>query len=284
MPNWEEIQREWETTKITLAALADKHDVKVGTLKSRKSRDAKDGNSWSRGAPGKDATTQPKKDASDKKVATEAESISKGDKKKSTSNGKAKKRSNRSGNPNPKNQFTKRNNAAVTHGLFANFIQPEQQEIIDQMQTLTIADQIWMQIEIKFSAIIRMQKIMWVEDEFDHLDKKSGYTSGMESGGETYAVVYAHERYESYIKAQARAMAEYRNLVKSYIELTDEFDERRMKLEGMQVNIEKTKADTEFAQQRADKLKGTKKDTGLLDALVSGREQYMQMKERVKDE
>lgn len=51
MPNWDEIQREWETTKITLAALADKHGVKLGTLKSRKSRDK-----WSRGAPKKDAT------------------------------------------------------------------------------------------------------------------------------------------------------------------------------------------------------------------------------------
>ena len=27
MPNWEEIQKEWETTKITLATLAEKHDV-----------------------------------------------------------------------------------------------------------------------------------------------------------------------------------------------------------------------------------------------------------------
>lgn len=51
MPNWEEIQNEWETTKITLAALAEKYDVKLGTLKSRKSRDK-----WSRGAVKKDAT------------------------------------------------------------------------------------------------------------------------------------------------------------------------------------------------------------------------------------
>lgn len=51
MPNWGEIRREWETTKITLAALAEKHDVKLGTLKSRKSRDG-----WSRGAPKRDAT------------------------------------------------------------------------------------------------------------------------------------------------------------------------------------------------------------------------------------
>lgn len=57
MINWEEIKNEWGTTKITLAALAEKHEIKLGTLKSRKSREA-----WVRGAPKKDATKE-KKDA-----------------------------------------------------------------------------------------------------------------------------------------------------------------------------------------------------------------------------
>lgn len=57
MINWNEIKKEWETTKITLAALAEKYDIKLGTLKSRKSREA-----WTRGAPKKDATKK-KKDA-----------------------------------------------------------------------------------------------------------------------------------------------------------------------------------------------------------------------------
>ncbi|MFD1206129.1 terminase small subunit [Sporosarcina contaminans] len=56
MINWDDIRKEWETSKITLAALAEKHDVKLGTLKSRKSRDTKDGNPWTRGAPKKEAT------------------------------------------------------------------------------------------------------------------------------------------------------------------------------------------------------------------------------------
>ncbi|WNS82484.1 hypothetical protein RRU94_15630 [Domibacillus sp. DTU_2020_1001157_1_SI_ALB_TIR_016] len=38
MANWDDIKSEWETTKITLAALAEKHDIKRGTLKSRKSQ------------------------------------------------------------------------------------------------------------------------------------------------------------------------------------------------------------------------------------------------------
>lgn len=43
MANWDEIQKEWETTKITLADLAEKHDKKLGTLKSRKSREVVEG-------------------------------------------------------------------------------------------------------------------------------------------------------------------------------------------------------------------------------------------------
>jgi phage terminase small subunit len=39
--NGDGIRAEWETTKITLAALAEKHDIKLGTLKSWKSQKKK---------------------------------------------------------------------------------------------------------------------------------------------------------------------------------------------------------------------------------------------------
>ncbi|MFF2449356.1 terminase small subunit [Neobacillus sp. NPDC058068] len=63
--NWDEIRKDFETSKITLAALAEKHDIKIGTLKSRKSREG-----WSRDPTKKDATKKQKKDAPLKKVAT----------------------------------------------------------------------------------------------------------------------------------------------------------------------------------------------------------------------
>src|SRR5690625_266415 len=56
MPNWKKIQKEWETTKITFKALAEKYDVKLGTLKSRRSREK-----WSRDATGKKDATPTKK-------------------------------------------------------------------------------------------------------------------------------------------------------------------------------------------------------------------------------
>lgn len=53
--NWETIRNEYETTYITLKALSEKHDIKLGTLKSRKSREG-----WNRDA------TQTKKVATNK--------------------------------------------------------------------------------------------------------------------------------------------------------------------------------------------------------------------------
>lgn len=80
MPNWELIQKEWEATNITLAALAEKHDVKLGTLKSRKSRDKNDGNEWVKGSPKKDATKTKKvatikKDATPKEIFVESDDL-----------------------------------------------------------------------------------------------------------------------------------------------------------------------------------------------------------------
>jgi phage terminase small subunit len=49
--DWQTIKKEYESSTITLKALAEKYGVKLGTLKSRKSREK-----WSRDAAEKDAT------------------------------------------------------------------------------------------------------------------------------------------------------------------------------------------------------------------------------------
>lgn len=63
--NWGDIRKEYETTNITLKALAEKYGIKLGTLKSRKSREG-----WSRDPTKKDATPKKKKVAPVKKDAT----------------------------------------------------------------------------------------------------------------------------------------------------------------------------------------------------------------------
>lgn len=66
------------------------------------------------------------------------------------------------------------------------------------------------------------------------------------------------------------------NMLAKYTDLLD--DHTRKQLEN-----EKLRAETDFAEIRAAKLRGDKKDTSMLDALVAGRKEYMQMKEREQD-
>ncbi|WP_332649698.1 terminase small subunit [Lysinibacillus sp. 54212] len=80
MANWDEIQKEYETTKITLAKLAEKYEIPLGTIKSQKSRDTKSGNPWVRDGTKKDATKSEKvatikKDATRKKEVVESEEV-----------------------------------------------------------------------------------------------------------------------------------------------------------------------------------------------------------------
>ncbi|MGE7954820.1 phage terminase small subunit [Lysinibacillus xylanilyticus] len=264
---WLQIKEEYETTDITLKALAEKHDIKLGTLKSRKSREK-----WSRDVTEKDATKTTKVATISSEDATKPDSVEIIQGEPPKKDGRVKKRS---GNPNPQNQFTKRNRAAMIHGLRSKFLFDEQVEIMEALQDFDVVDQLWLQIELSFAAIIRAQKIMWVEDPFDHLKEISGEMDAEGMSKTDYKVIYAHERYESYIKAQTRAFAEHRNLVKQFMDLTTEDDERRLKLEQMQLNMEKTKTDIELSKIAIRKENGDDddeyEDDGFLKA-IKGKE------------
>lgn len=238
MVNWDEIKQEWETTKITLADLAEKHDVKLGTLKSRKSRDGKDGNPWSRDATAKKDATKSKKVATiSSKDATEEKHLG-------APKGNTYAVGNR-GNPNPPNQFSKRNSAAVTHGFFQKFLPEETLEIMEAMNERSPADLIWDQIQIQYAAIIRAQRIMHVDSK-DEMIKELKKHKDTEWGKEVeYEFQFAWERQAQLLTAQSRAIGELRSSIRQFVEMADQDDERRLKLEQMQLSIDKTKVEIE---------------------------------------
>lgn len=241
MPNWEEIQREWETTKITLAALAEKHDVKLGTLKSRKSREG-----WSRDPTKKDATihkdatVENEKDATSKKRRYEApkgNQYAKGNK----------------GNPNPKTKFTERNTHALKHGLFSRYIPQETLAIMGMMDKDNPADLLWDQIMIQYAAIIRAQQIMFVRDQDDTAKelKKLKVENVISAEGkevqipveQEYEIQFAWDRHATFMNAQSRAIGELRTSIKQFCEMAHDDDERLLKLEVMQTGINKSNAE-----------------------------------------
>ena len=69
MSNWEEIQKEWETSKKTYKQLEEEFGVSGSTIRSRKNREK-----WSRSVATKSATKK-------KSVATEKDSDINNDKK-----------------------------------------------------------------------------------------------------------------------------------------------------------------------------------------------------------
>jgi uncharacterized protein YjcR len=184
-----------------------------------------------------------------------------------------KKRGGQPGNQNAKGHGAPKNNQNATkHGFFSKYIPQETLEIMGMLEEKSPADLIWDQIMIQYAAIIRAQKIMFVESK-DELIKelkkeKNVLTENMESTEKEYEFQFAWDRHATFLNAQSRAMSELRSLIKQFEEMASADDERRLKLEQMKLGIEKTKKETEFIVERTKQLKGEKKDTSLLEALI----------------
>ncbi|MGG3721610.1 phage terminase small subunit [Bacillus subtilis] len=152
-----------------------------------------------------------------------------------------------------------KNQNAVTHGFSSKFLPEETLEIMEEIQERSPADMIWDQIQIQYAAIIRAQRIMFVQDKDDLAKelKKAKYVyrpEEDEDGNEYFEksiaeeeleIQFAWDRHATFLNAQSRAMGELRSLIKQFDQLAHEQDERRLKLEQMRLNIDKTKAEVE---------------------------------------
>lgn len=141
------------------------------------------------------------------------------------------------------------NKNAVSHGLFAKWLPDDTRELLQEIYTSEPADIIWNNIMIQYTAIIRSQRIMFVQDELDTtsnvtevaveptlVDKQ---TNMPVKRSEKREYQYAWDKQANFLSAQSRAMGTLSNLIKQFVSLADEKDERRLKLETMQAQIKK---------------------------------------------
>ncbi|WP_141432427.1 phage terminase small subunit [Bacillus sp. 03113] len=172
----------------------------------------------------------------------------------------------------------KKNQNAVKHGFFSKFLPSETLEIMEQIQEHSPADMIWDQIQIQYAAIIRAQQIMFVSSQEDltrELKREKQSSSDKSSSWEEeYELQFAWDKHATFLNAQSRAMSELRNLIKQFLEFAHENDERRLKLEQMSLNIEKTKAEIE-------NIKGDKKDGA--DTWVDALKEVVNKRKKVKE-
>ncbi|AAU23008.1 phage terminase small subunit [Bacillus licheniformis] len=194
--------------------LAEKYGVSVNTIKSWKQR-----HGWKRkkGAP------------IEKGVHTKKPGAPKGNINALGNNGGAPK-----GNQNAK-----------IHGFYSKFLPEETLEIMEEIQERSPADMIWDQIQIQYAAIIRAQRIMFVQDKDDMAKELKKTKESDLSSEEEFEIQFAWDRHATFLNAQSRAMGELRSLIKQFDALAHEEDERRLKLDQMRLNIDKTKAEIE---------------------------------------
>ena len=138
------------------------------------------------------------------------------------------------------------NKHAEKFGFFSKYLPPETKEIFDAVQDADPIDLLWHQIQIQYAAIVRAQRIMYVEDQED----STKVTSMESAGSEAYMVQMAWDKQASFLQAQSRAMKTLQSLFKQYDELlksdlaTEEQKNRIQKIKAEVEHLNQEKADT----------------------------------------
>ncbi|MDA5927470.1 TerS, partial [Listeria monocytogenes] len=82
-----------------------------------------------------------------------------------------------------------------------------------------------------------------------------------DSGSDKYEYQFAWDKQANFLNAQSRAMTTLSGLIKQFVTIADEQDERKAKLDQIV-------ASTENIQARTALIKGVEKDTTLLNKLL----------------
>jgi phage terminase small subunit len=267
--NWDEIRKEYETSKVTLAALAEKYQIKLGTLKSRKSREG-----WSRGSPKKDATKR-KKVASIEPVI-ETDELN--DKQKMFCLYYIK-------YFNATKAYMKaygvdRNTAeSIAYRLMGkDGVRKEIERLKQERFNGVLLDaQAVLQkyIDIAFADITDFVEFgQEKRPELDH-----NLEPLIDENGDEVTYSYSYVNFKNADEVDGTVITEVKKgkdgvslkladkmkaleFLSKYTDLLSDNDRKRLQ-------DEKLKADTEFIQERIKLLKGSKKDTGLLDSLIN---------------
>lgn len=232
MTDWKKIRKEWENSKISLKDLAKQHKVNYSTLVSRKYREK-----WYR--PGDEIKNKGNK-------------------------------GNKMAKP------PKGNKNAAKHGLFAKWLPDDVLEIALELDKQDPKDMLWQNIIIQYTAIIRSQKIMYVANQEVHdslnvelqidptIKDKKGQPATVKEKREWHL---AYQKQESFLNAQSRAISTLSNLIKQYVAMSDDEDERKLKLQQMQANI--TKLEVETTKLKAETEQSEELDTKIDSYLES---------------
>lgn len=158
-----------------------------------------------------------------------------------------------------------RNKNAEKFGFFSKYLPEETVNIMDEIMTKDPLDILWEQITIQYTAIIRAQRVMYVESKEEMIKelKKEEYTADGDSKLE-YEFQFAWDRQATFLNAQSRAMGELRSLIKQYDSMLN--SNLDLATEEQKLRIEKLKGEVK-------KITGNDKNNNITIKVVRASEQ-----------
>ncbi|EJQ50134.1 hypothetical protein IEI_02968 [Bacillus wiedmannii] len=157
------------------------------------------------------------------------------------------KKGNKNAVGNPGGSAPLRNGNAATHGLYRKYLPKELYVLKEELEEAINNDPLsilWESIMLQHAQIIHAQRIMFVnnkEDMTKELRKKKLSESGFE---EEWEIQFAWDKQASFLNAQSKALSTLSALIRDFDRLANIDDERRAKLEFIQVQIDKIKSNT----------------------------------------
>lgn len=134
------------------------------------------------------------------------------------------------------------NKNAEKYGFFSKYLPEETKEIFDAVAQADPLDLLWHQIQIAYAAIIRAQKIAYVKDQQDKTIERIEEKDGEDFYGEKWEVQQAWDKQNNFLKAQARAQGELRNMIKQYDEMLHKNWELASEEQRTRIEVMKAKA------------------------------------------
>ena len=140
------------------------------------------------------------------------------------------------------------NKNAEKYGFFSKYLPEETREIFSAISDADPLDLLWHQIQIAYAAIIRAQRIAYVKDRNDKTVEKVEEKTG-NIIGERWEVQEAWDKQNNFLKAQARAQAELRSMIKQYDEMLHNnwglaTEEQKARINQMKAKTEQIKRDS----------------------------------------
>ncbi|CDB76587.1 putative uncharacterized protein [Blautia sp. CAG:237] len=135
------------------------------------------------------------------------------------------------------------NKKAEKYGFFSKYLPEETREILSAIDHADPLDLLWHQIRLAYAAIIRAQRIAYVKDQQDKTIEKIEEKDGNVIG-EKWEVQQAWDKQNNFLKAQARAQGELRNMIKQYDEMLHKnweaaSEEQRARIAQMKAQTDK---------------------------------------------